>query len=156
MGWKNLIFLGGLGLLNLLLLVGVAQEWFGGEEAVEASRGRGQLTLPKVTPLRAQETQEGFKVVVAKDLFDPLRRGAEVAGDQVKTASLDDSQLLGTIIIGAERAALIAQGPKGKQKIQVVREGEQWRGNQLLKITKDEVIFEGKEGKRTLTFPRPK
>jgi hypothetical protein len=156
MGRKNLIFLGGLVLLNLILVVAVGQVWFGGEEAPGETRGRGQLALPKLKPLKHQEPMEGFKVVVAKDLFDPQRKGTESAGGPAKPATLEDSQLLGTIIIGAERAALLAQGPKGRQKIQVVRKGEEWRGNHLVEITSDEVVFEGKEGKRTLTFPRGK
>lgn len=155
MGWKNFLFLGGLLLLNLIMLVAVGQVWFGGEEVPGGAKGRGQLALPKVQPLRTQESQEGFQVVVAKDLFNPQRQGVTGATGPALT-SLEDGQLIGTIIIGAERAALIAQGPKGKQKIQVVREGEQWRGAQLVEITKDEVVFEGKEGRRTLAFPRTK
>ncbi len=154
MGRKELLFLGGLLVLNLILVVAIGQVWFGAEEA-PGVKGRGQLALPKLPPLKTPEPQEGFQLVVAKDLFNPQRQGA-ADGAPVKTASLEDGQLIGTIIIGAERAALIAQGPKGKQKIQVVREGEQWRGAQLVEITRDEVVFEGKEGRRTLAFPRTK
>ncbi len=156
MGRKNLIWLGGLALANLLVLAGIAQVWFGQQGAVREGKGRGELALPQAKPLRSKEALDSFNVVVGKDLFSPDRSGGEMsAGD--KGQSLEDGLLLGTIIVGDEKAVLIGQaGVKGKQKIQVLRQGEQWRGFRLLEITKDEVVFQGKEGKRSLTFPRPK
>ncbi|MCL6622287.1 MAG: hypothetical protein K6T55_09325 [Syntrophobacterales bacterium] len=150
MGRLNFLFVAGLLLLNLLLIAAVGRVWFGGEEAPREARGR--VALPQVQPLRAREPRERFQVVVAKDLFSPERHG-EAAGP-VKLAGTEDFQLLGTLIIGAERAALIAQGPKGRQKIQVVREGEQWQGVRLVEIGRDAVVLEGKDGRRTLSFPR--
>jgi hypothetical protein len=150
MGRLNLLILAGLVLLNLMLAAAVGRVWFGGEEGPREAKGR--LALPQVQPLKAREPQEGFQVVVAQDLFSPERRGA--ATGSVKAAGPEDFQLLGTLIIGAERAALIAQGPKGRQKIQVLREGEQWQGVRLVEIARDAVVLEGKDGRRTLSFPR--
>lgn len=156
MGRKNLLWLGGLALANLLVLGGIAQVWFGQREDLRGGKDRDHLALPQVKPLRSAEKLESFNVVTAKDLFSPDRRGAEARpGD--KGPTLEDGQLLGTIIVGDERAVLLGQpGAKGKQKIQVLRQGEEWRGFKLVEITKDEVIFQGKEGMRSLTFPRPK
>ena len=156
MGRKNLVWLGGLMLANLLVVAGIAQVWFGLREAQRGARERGQLALPQAKPLRSKESLDSFNVVVAKDLFSADRKGAEVSpGDKGQT--LEDGLLLGTIIVGDEKAVLLGQkGVKGKQEIQVLRQGEQWRGFRLLEITKDEVIFQGKEGTRSLTFPRPK
>lgn len=156
MGRKNLIWLGGLVLANLLVLAGITQVWFGPREDLRGVKGRDHLALPQVKPLRSAEKLESFSVVTAKDLFSPDRSGIEAKPGE-KGQTLEDGQLLGTIIVGDERAVLIGQaGAKGKQKIQVLRQGEQWRGFKLLEITKDEVIFQGKEGQRSLTFPRPK
>ncbi len=156
MGRKNLIWLGGLVLANLLVLAGIAQVWFGPGEAREGARDRDGLALPQAKPLRGAETLESYQVVVAKDLFSPDRSGSAMAAGS-KGASLEDGVLLGTIIVGDEKAVLIGQkGAKGKQEIQVLRQGEQWRGFRLVEINKDEVVFQGAEGKRNLTFPRPK
>jgi hypothetical protein len=156
MGRKNLIWLGGLVLANLLVLAGITQVWFGQREDLRAVKGRDHLALPQVKPLRSAEKLESFSVVTAKDLFSPDRSGIEARPGE-KGQTLEDGQLLGTIIVGDEKAVLIGQsGAKGKQKIQVLRQGEQWRGFKLVEITKDEVIFQGKEGTRSLTFPRPK
>jgi hypothetical protein len=157
MGRKNLIWLGGLVLANLLVLAGIAQVWFGQREARRGARARDQLALPQAKPLRSKEALDSFNVVVAKDLFSQDRSGAEMSAGAGKGQGLEDGLLLGTIIVGDEKAVLIGQtGAKGKQKIQVLRQGEQWRGFRLVEIAKDEVIFQGKEGKRSLTFPRPK
>ncbi len=156
MGRKNLIWLGGLVLANFLVLAGITQVWFGSREGFKGVKGRDHLALPQVKPLRSTEKLESFSVVTAKDLFSPDRSGIEAKPGE-KGQTLEDGQLLGTIIVGDEKAVLIGQaGAKGKQKIQVLRQGEQWRGFKLLEITKDEVIFQGKEGQRSLTFPRPK
>jgi hypothetical protein len=156
MGRKNLIWLGGLVLANFLVLAGIAQVWFGQREDLRGARGRDHLALPQVKPLRSAEPLESFNVVMGKDLFSPDRSGSALSTG-AKGPSLEDGQLLGTIIVGDDKAVLIGQaGGKGKQKIQVLRQGEQWRGFRLVEITKDEVIFQGKEGKRSLTFPRPK
>jgi hypothetical protein len=155
MGRKNLIWLGGLALANLLVLASIAQVWFGPREAQKGARDRDQLALPQPKTLRSKEALDSFNVVVAKDLFSPDRSGGEMS--PAKGQTLEDGLLLGTIIVGDEKAVLIGQtGAKGKQKIQVLRQGEQWRGFRLVEITKDGVIFQGKEGKRSLTFPRPK
>lgn len=155
MGRKNLIWLGGLVLANLLVLAGIARVWFGPGEADRLVRPRQQLDLPKVKPLRSKEALDAYKVVVAKDLFSPERSSSEIT--TAKGPGLEDAVLLGTLIVGNEKAVLIGQkGAKGKQEVQVLRLGEQWRGFRLAEIGKDEVILQGEDGKRSLTFPRPK
>jgi hypothetical protein len=155
MGRKNLIWLGALALVNLLILAGIAQVWFGQKADGPGVRDRDGLALPQAKPLRSKEVLDNFNVVVAKNLFSEERRGPEAVGE--KGPGLEDGVLLGTIIVGEERAVLIGQpGPRGQQTVQVLRQGEQWRGFRLLEIAKDEVIFEGDEGKRSLAFPRPK
>lgn len=150
MGRLHLLVLPGLILLNLVLLAAVGQVWFGGEEIPREPRGR--VALPQFRPLTVREPLDRFQVVVAKDLFSPERQGA--ASGPVKLAGTEDFQLLGTLIVGAERAALIAQGPKGRQKIQLVRQGEQWLGVRLVEIGPEAVVLEGKDGRVTLSFPR--
>lgn len=147
----NVLVLAALWCLNLLLAVAVGRVWFGEEEGPPEPRGR--VNVPQVQPLKPREPQERFQVVVAKDLFSPEREGTAHT-PTLKLAGTEDLQLVGTLIIGAERAALIAQGPKGRQKIQVVKEGEEWQGLRLVEIGKDTVVLEGKEGRRTLGFPR--
>ncbi|MBW1991670.1 MAG: hypothetical protein JRI59_06075 [Deltaproteobacteria bacterium] len=154
MGRKNLLWLGGLTLANLLLLAGIAQVWFSPRQPSGAV-GRHRLTLPRPKPLRSRENLDNFNVVVAKNLFSPERRGAETGTAPGQT--LEDGLLLGTIIVGDQKAVLLGQkGVKGRQKVQVLRPGEEWRGYRLVEITENGVIFQGKEGKRSLTFPRPK
>jgi hypothetical protein len=155
MGHKNLIWLGALLLANLLILTGISQVWFDQQDDSLGVLEREGLALPKAKPLRSKESLENFQVVVAKNLFSEDRRGPEAMGE--RGPGLEDGVLLGTIIVGEERAVLIGQpGPRGQQTVQVLRQGEQWRGFRLLEIAKDEVIFEGDEGKRSLAFPRPK
>jgi hypothetical protein len=145
-----------LALANLLLLAGIAQVWFGQQKELRGGKARDHLALPQVKPLRSTEKLESFNVVTAKDLFSPERSGSEARQGE-KGQTLEDGQLLGTIIVGNEKAVLLGQvGAKGKQKVQVLRQGEEWRGFKLVEIAKDEVIFQGKEGRRSLTFPRPK
>jgi hypothetical protein len=129
MGRKNLIWLGGLALANLLVLASIAQVWFGSREAQKGARDRDQLALPQPKTLRSKEALDSFNVVVAKDLFSPDRSGGEMS--PAKGQTLEDGLLLGTIIVGDEKAVLIGQtGAKGKQKIQVLRQGDhQRRGN---------------------------
>jgi len=154
MGRENLLWLGGLVLANLLVLAGIAHVWFGSGDAGPVARPQEQLALPKAKPLRSMEVLETFNLVVVKDLFNPERSGSAATA---KGLGLEDAVLLGTVIVGQEKAVLIGQkGPKGKQEVQVLRLGEQWRDFRLVEIGKDEVILQGKEGKRTLTFPRPK
>ncbi len=155
MSHRNLIWLGGLVLANLLVLAGIAQVWFGPGQEARLVREREQLNLPKEKPLRNKEMLETFNVVVAKDLFSPDRSSSEVSN--AKSPGLEDAVLLGTVIVGDEKAVLIGQkGARGKQEVQVLRQGEQWRDFRLVEIGKNEVILQGKEGKRSLTFPRPK
>jgi hypothetical protein len=71
---------------------------------------------------------------------------------------------MGVIIVGDQRAALIARagglapgapGAPGAppQQVEVVRLGEQLGNDTVMEISSDTVTFQGKSGKRTLGFP---
>ena len=71
--------------------------------------------------------------------------------------SLEGRQLLGTMIIGDTKAAIIggkASGRgKGKPEIEAVYLGEEWNGFKVVEISNDSVTFTSKDGRRTLKFP---
>jgi hypothetical protein len=105
--------------------------------------------------------------VSVKNLFSPDRSGPDLGGATAKVQdTLEGRRLLGIIIIGEEKAALIGSppgptGPLGGRtprpamtpEIQVVRLGEEWGGYKVLDITSEGVVLQGKEGKKTLNFP---
>ncbi len=96
-----------------------------------------------------------FEVVVHKNLFSQDRRGpSQNQADQQNL--LEGHQLLGIIIIGDTRAALIgAKNPPGKKEaeIDVVYLGEQWNGYKVEEITNESVLLQGKDGTKAFTFP---
>lgn len=144
-------------LVNCLLLAGIAHIWWGEEGVPAASRPGKGPALPKAPMLRDQQPLSAFRVVSAKDLFNQDRTGTDT--DQpVKAASLEGKQLMGTMIIGSERVALIsgkASPVRGRSEVQVdvVRQGEEWDGFKIVEITSEAVILQGKDGKKTLNFP---
>ncbi len=152
--WWQLLLLAGSG----LLLLGIIQVWVGNDLAPEASRGRKGPEVPQVKPLRDQRPLSDFTVVSAKNLFSPDRTGPTGAKAPQAQGNLEGRILLGTIIIGDERAALIAdKAPQGRQQggllVQVMRLGEEWEGFKLVEISNEGVVFQSKEGKKTLNFP---
>jgi hypothetical protein len=104
-----------------------------------------------------------FAVVASKNLFTQSRSGPGLgAGAPKAKATLEGRRLLGVIIIGEERAAMISSAPTpgprrllppGQTQIEVVRLGEEWEGFTVVEISSEAVVFLGKEGKKTLNFP---
>ncbi len=143
-----------LGAANLLVLVALVNVWWGEEALPEAGLSRQGLEVPKVPSLRDSQPLEAFQVIATKNLFSPDRSGPEGPGRKGQ-GSLEGGNLVGIIIVGEERAALISQpGPRrGQPQVQTVRLGEQFSGFQVLDITNDSVVFKGKTGKKVLSFP---
>ncbi len=142
-----------LGAANLLVLVGLVNVWWGEEALPGAGLSRQGLEVPKVPSLRDSQPLEAFQVIATKNLFSPERSAPEGL-DRKGQGSLEGGSLLGIIIVGEERAALISQpSPRGQPQVQTVRLGEQFGSFQVLDITIDSVIFKGKTGKKVLSFP---
>jgi hypothetical protein len=148
---------------NGLLLVGIIQVWWG-EGSVPAPAGtRTALEVPQTPILRDQQPLNAFRVIAAKNLFSQDRTGPDPGEPSAKgNASLEGRRLLGIIIIGEEKAAMIggpggsggpARPPGRQPQVEVVRLGEQWGGFQVVEISTEAVVFQGKDGKKTLNFP---
>ena len=150
--------------VNLLLLAGIAfllvaiiRIWWGGEGAMPfqgpAAKGPEMPTAPI---LRDQQPLSAFGAVAAKNLFSQDRSSPTASVAKVQD-SLEGRQLLGTMLIGETRAAIIggklAAGGKGKADIEAVYLGEEWNGFKVFEIANDSVTFLGKEGRKTLKFP---
>lgn len=143
--------------VNGLLLLAVLNIWWGGSGAPVAVRPGKGPELPKNPLLRDQQPLSAFQLVAAKDLFSQDRTGPEEhhANGQ---ATLEGRQLMGIMVVGSERFALISNKPKaapGPQaaQVDVVRQGEVYDGFKVAEITNQAVVFQGKEGKKTLNFP---
>jgi hypothetical protein len=94
--------------------------------------------------------------VVAKNLFSQDRR--DLSADSAKVQdTLEGRQLLGILLIGDTKVAIIGGKPQGrgsgKPEAEAVYLGEEWNGLKLLEISNDSVIFSGKDGQKTLKFP---
>ena len=149
-------------LLNLALLAGIAlvslgifHIWWGtGRDSVGTQSTKGP-EVPLAPILRNQEPPSSFAVVAARNLFSKDRRGP--AQEQAKNQdNLEGYQLLGTIIIGRTRAALIGSkmgSPNRGPEIEVIHQGEAWGGFKVVSVSNEAVVFQGKEGRRTLNFP---
>jgi hypothetical protein len=151
--WWQVLLLVGSG----LLLLGIVQVWVGNNSAQGIVRGRKGPEVPQVKPLRDQRPLSDFMLVSTKDLFSQDRTGpASGVKTQKSQGNLEGLILLGTIIMGDERAALIKDKvSKGRHRseVQVMRLGEEWEGFKLVEIFNEGVVFQGKEGKKTLNFP---
>jgi hypothetical protein len=150
-------------LLNLALLVGIAllvlgiaSIWWGGGSVTSGIPSAKGPEVPLAPILRDQEPLSSFAVVSARNLFSPDRKGPAL-GQANNQNRLDGCQLLGTIVIGHTRAALIGgkTGTPGKNgpEVEVVYLGQEWGGYKLMEVLNDSVILQGKEGRRTLNFP---
>ena len=151
--WWQLLLLAG----SCLLLVGIFRVWFVNGLTPTTSLSRKGPAVPKVTPLRDQRPLSAFAVVASQDLFSQNRRGPTTKTAKPQ-ASLEGRILLGTIIIGQEKAALISmKKARGRGRhhpeVQVVRLGEEWEGLKVVEISNETVVLEGKNGKKTLNFP---
>ncbi|MCX5889979.1 MAG: hypothetical protein NTY36_11050 [Deltaproteobacteria bacterium] len=145
--------------VNCLLLLAIAHIWWGENGAPVASRPGKGPELPKAPLLRDQQPISAFQVVAAKDLFSQDRNAPAVEQAAKVETTLEGRTLLGTMIIGTERVALISSKPgaaaRGRQEpqIDVVHQGEEWEGFKILGISSESVVLEGKDGKKILNFP---
>jgi hypothetical protein len=149
--------------LNLLLLAGIAfllvaiiHIWWDGESMAFRSPSAKGPEVPMAPILRDQQPLSAFGTVSGKNLFSQDRSGPALGPGKVQS-SLEGHHLLGTMIIGDTRAALIggktpARG-KVKQEVDVIYLGEEWGGYKLVEISNDSVVFQGKEGRKTINFP---
>jgi hypothetical protein len=149
--WKILL-VGG----TCLLLMGIYATWWGpGQATSRSSAAKGPL-VPTAPILRDQKPLAAFELVAGKNLFSQDRIGPR-QGQAKSQNILEGYQLLGTIIVGDTRAALI--GPKMPQRdkkgaeVEVVYLGEQWNGFKAMEISIESVVFQAKDGQKTLTFP---
>ena len=150
-------------MLNLALLMAIAFSlwglvglWWGGDNAASGSSAAKGPQVPMAPILRDQEPMSSFAVIAAKNLFSLDRKGPAL-GQADSQNGLDGRQLLGTIIIGQTRVALIGgftgSPTRGGSEVEVVHVGEEWSGFKIVNILNDEVILQGKDGRRTLNFP---
>ena len=146
--------------VNCLLLLAIVHIWWGGGGAPVATRPGKGPELPQNPMLRDQQPLSAFRVVSAKDLFNQDRTGPD-AEQPAKAASLEGRQLMGIMVIGSDRVALIsskaapAPGRPADQtaQVDVVHQGEDYEGFKVMEITSEAVVLQGKEGKKTLNFP---
>jgi hypothetical protein len=147
--------------VNLLLLVGVVflltaivRIWGGAGGVPFQSSAAPGPEVPKAPILRDQQPLTAFQSVVAQNLFSPDRNAPATQVANIQD-NLEGRQLLGTLVIGATRAAIIGgkAGGKGAPEVEAVYLGEEWHGLKVLDISHDSVTFTGKDGRKTLTFP---
>ena len=147
---------------NLLLLAGVAfllvaiiQIWWGGDMPFQGPAAKGP-EMPTAPILRDQQPLTAFGTVAAKSLFSQDRSNPTAGVAKVQD-SLEGRQLLGTMLIGDTKAAIIGGKPpgsgKGTPEVEAVYLGEEWNGFKVLEISNDSVTFHNKDGRKTLKFP---
>ena len=94
--------------------------------------------------------------MAAKNLFSEDRSGPNLGMGNGRN-TLEGRQLMGTMIIGDTRAAIIGGPPpvrgQKKSEVDVVYQGEEWDGFKIVEISNDAVVFQGKDGRKTLNFP---
>lgn len=156
MGRRRLLWNLLLLLACLLLTVAIVNLWRGQGEEGAGLKGPQTLEWPRMPVLRDHEPLDAFRVVIQKNLFSPDRASEEAPKATKGQASIEGSKLLGIIIIGGDKAALIAvaAGRPGKKPIQVLRLGEVWGNYKVVDITSEGLVLEGKEGRKTLDFPQ--
>jgi hypothetical protein len=149
--------------VNLLLLAGIAFLlvatihiwWGGGGTTFQGPPAKGP-ELPKTPILRDRQPLSAFQAVADKNLFSQARSNPSAGVTKVQD-SLEGRQLLGTMVIGGTKAAIIggkpAGGGRGKSDIEAVYLGEDWNGFKVLEIANDSVTFSNKDGRKTLKFP---
>jgi hypothetical protein len=141
---------------TFLLLVGLYTAWWGAGSGTSLSRAAKEPLVPNTPILRDQQPLGAFAVVAGKNLFSEDRLGPN-QGPAKSQDVLEGHQLLGIIIIGDTRAALIgskaASRVKQEAEVEVVYLGEQWNGLKLVGISNESVVFQAKDGQKTLTFP---
>jgi hypothetical protein len=149
--------------VNFLLLAGIAfllvaiiRIWWDGESLAFRSPSAKGPEVPMAPLLRDQQPLSAFGTVSAKNLFSQDRSGPALGPGKVQN-NLEGHHLVGTMIIGDTRVALIGgKAPmrgKGKVEVEVIYLGQEWGGYKLVEISNDAVVFQGKEGRKTINFP---
>lgn len=134
-----------------LLLLGIVNLWWGREPVETKSQSKDILNIPKIPATVARSPLSAYQVVIQKDLFSPSRQGEEGAAQGQAQANLNGGKLLGTIIIGPVKAALIAESPPTpSSKTHVIRPGERWGSFDIVEISDGLVVIKGKEGNKTM------
>jgi hypothetical protein len=148
----NLLLLAGV----VFLLVAIIQIWWGGGAVPFQGPAAKGPEMPKAPILRDQQPLSAFKTVTDKNLFSQARSTSTAAVAKVQD-SLEGRQLLGTMVIGETKAAIIGGKPLGPGRnaaeVEAVFLGEEWNGFKILEITNDSVTFLNKDGQKTLKFP---
>ena len=158
MSWRrelkpiNLLLLAGV----VFLLVAIIRIWWGGGDMPFQGPAAKGPEMPKAPILRDQQPLSAFSPVAAKNLFSQDRSDPTVGVAKVQD-SMEGYQLLGTMVIGETKAAIIggkALGSgKGTSEVEAVYLGEEWNGFKVLEISNDSVTFLNKDGRKTLKFP---
>ena len=139
----------------VLVLLGIARIWWQGDSPASQSRSGRLPEVPTAPSLRDRQPLSAFQVIAVKNLFSQDRKGPAPGAAKAQN-SLEGSQLLGIIIIGHTRAALIGTtGPpaRGAPEVEAVYPGDEWGGFKVVDISNDSVILQGKDGRHTLNFP---
>ncbi len=121
--------------VNLLLLAGIAFLlvaiihiwWGGGDMPFQGPAAKGP-EMPTAPILRDQQPLSAFKTVAAKNLFSQ-DRSDPTAGVAKVQDSLEGRQLLGTMIIGDTKAAIIGGKPRGAAKARRKSRQSIWERN---------------------------
>jgi hypothetical protein len=149
--------------VNILLLAGIAfllvaivYIWSAGGDHPSQNPSAKGITVPTAPIIRDQQPLSAFKMVATKNLFSQDRSGPTSDIGKVEN-SLEGFELLGTLVFGDTKAAIIGGKSKarraGAPESEAVYLGENWHGLKLLEISNDSVTFSGKDGRKTLKFP---
>lgn len=143
--------------LNLLAIFGILNVWWDNGEPASPPQARKALDIPVAPMLRNQQGLNEFRDVAARSLFSPDRTGPEVTGvARQGQGSIEGKLLLGTIIIGSQKVALIGGPPVGRQRetnVEAIKLGDEWEGFKVVDINRGAVVFQNKNGATTLQFP---
>jgi hypothetical protein len=148
----NLLLLAGI----ILLLVAIIRIWGEGGATPPQNPAAKGIKVPTAPIIRDQQPMSAFKMVATKNLFSQDR--SDPTADIAKVQnSLEGFELLGTLILGDTKVAIIGGKPKGRStgplEAEAVYLGEDWHGLKLFEIANDSVTFSGKDGRKTLKFP---
>jgi hypothetical protein len=139
--------------------LGIFNVWWDEHKSTDLPQSRKTPEIPVAPMLRNKQSLNDFRVVASKNLFSQDRTGPDfgLATPKQGQGSLDGKILLGTMIIGNQRVALIG-GSSTKRKlkdhqVETLHLGEQWEGFKVVEITSDTVIFQNRNGQTTLNFP---
>lgn len=157
MRWRKLIWPLVLLGINLLLISQVVQLWWTAMENLEPAGGRRPPPPPLAIPQVESQPVTAFQVVSSRNLFSTSRREAAKPAPAAKEGGAgEQALLLGTIIIGQERVALVAAKDKGnvpRGPVEVLRVGESWQGYRIQEIKAEGLVLEREGQTRTLSFP---